>query len=123
MTHIKLDRFHVSHHQGMRLILGVPRSTSAKMMRHKLQMIPVEHRAKLGRATPFRTIIGNTNHPLHSKINSRQRNVWTTEIQECHRFASEHLYEPTQLQIDYAAPWAPLPYECRTDKTQEGRKY
>ena len=39
--------FQVSQNQGMRLILAVPRGTSAKMMRHELQMLPVEHRAKL----------------------------------------------------------------------------
>ena len=45
-----IDRLQVSQNQGMRLILGVPRGTSAKMMRHELQMLPIEHRAKLMRA-------------------------------------------------------------------------
>ena len=39
----------VSQNQGMRLILGVLRSTCAQMMRHQLQMLPVEYRAKLYR--------------------------------------------------------------------------
>ena len=33
-----IDRLQVPQNQGMRLILGVPRGTSAKMMRHELQM-------------------------------------------------------------------------------------
>ena len=90
------------------------------MMRHELQMLPVEHRAKLSRANLYRTIRGNTKHTLHTTINRRQRNGWTTEIQECHRLASRQLEEPTQLQRDDTAPWEQLPYECRIDWTWEG---
>ena len=89
----------------MRLIMGVPRGTSAKMMRHELQMLPMEHRAKLSRATLYRKIRGNTKLPLHTTINMRQRYEWTTEIQECQRIALRQLEEPTQLQRDDAAPW------------------
>ena len=92
--------------------MGVPRGTSAKMMRHELQMLPAEHRAKL-----YRKIKGNTKHPLHTTINRRQRNGWTTEIQECQRLASIQLQAPTQLQGDDTAPWEQLPYECRIDWT------
>ena len=52
-----------AQNQGMRLILGVPRGTSAKMMRHELQMLPVEHRAKLTRAKLYRKIRENVHHP------------------------------------------------------------
>ena len=38
MAPSKIDRLQVSQNQGMRLIHGVPRGTSAKMMRHELQM-------------------------------------------------------------------------------------
>ena len=103
----------------MRLILGVPRGTSAKRMRHELQMLPVEQRAKLSRAKLYRKIRGNKKHPLHT-INRRQRNGWTTEIQECHRLASRQLEEPTQLQRDDTAPCEQLPYKCRIDWTREG---
>ena len=89
----------------MRLILGVPRGTSTKMMRHDLHMLPVEQRAKLNRAKLYRKIKGNTKHPLHDTINRRQRNRWTTEIQACHRLASRQLEEPKQLQRDDTAPW------------------
>ena len=61
------------------------------MMRPELQMLPVEHRAKLSRAKLYQKIRGNTKHPLHTTINRRQRNGWTTKIQECHRFASRQL--------------------------------
>ena len=81
MAFSNIDRLQVSQNQGMRLILGVPRDTSAKMMRHELQILPVEHRAKLMRAKLYRKIRGNTQHPLHTTINRRQRNRWTTEIQ------------------------------------------
>ena len=104
----------------MRLILGVPRGTSAKMMRHELQMLPIEHRAKLMRAKLYRKIRGNTQHPLHTTINRRQRNGWTTEIQECHRLVAIQLEDPTQLKIDNTAPWEQLPYDCRIDWTKEG---
>ena len=91
MAPSNIDRSQVSQNQGMRLILGVPRGTSAKMMRHELQMLAVEHRAKLSRAKLYRKIRGNTNIPLHTTINRRKRNEWTTEIQECHRLASRQL--------------------------------
>ena len=64
------------------------------MMRHELQMLPVEHRAKLTRAKLYRNIRGNVQHPLHITINRRQRNGWTTEIQECHRLVSRQLEDP-----------------------------
>ena len=41
-----IDRLQAAQNQGMRLILGVPRDTRAKMMRHELQMLPVEHKSK-----------------------------------------------------------------------------
>ena len=88
MTPSNIDRLQVSQNQGMRLILGVPQGTSAKMMRHELQMLPVEHIAKLGRAKLYRNIRGNTKHPIHTTIDRTQLNGWTTEIQECHRLAS-----------------------------------
>ena len=47
MAPSNIDRLQVSHNQRMCLILGVPQGRSAKMMRHELQMLPVEHRAKL----------------------------------------------------------------------------
>ena len=50
----------------------------------------------------------------------RRRNVWTTDIQECHRLASRQLEEPTQLQRDDTAPWEQLPYECRIYWNLEG---
>ena len=34
MAPINIDRLQAAHNQGMRLIPGVPRGTSAKMMRH-----------------------------------------------------------------------------------------
>ena len=111
-----IDRLQVLQNQGMRLILGVPRGTSANMMRHQLQLLPVEHSAKLSRVELYRKIRGNTNHPLHTTINRRQRNEWTTEIQECHRLASRQLEEPTQLQRDNTAPWEQLPCEWRERK-------
>ena len=113
MAPSNIDRLQFFQKQEMRMILGVPQSTSAKMMRHKLHMLPVEHRAKLSRAKLYRKIRGNTNHPLHTTINRRQRNEWTIEIQECHRLASRQFQEPTQLQRDDTAPWDQLPYECR----------
>ena len=64
-----IDRLQVSHNLGMRLILGVPRFTRTKMMRHELQMLPVKHSAKLSRAKIYRMIRGNTTHPLHTTIN------------------------------------------------------
>ena len=120
MAPCNIDRLQVSQNQGMRLILGVPRGTSGKMMRHELQMLPVEHRAKLTRAKLYRKIRRNTQHPLHTTINRRQRNGWTTEIQECHRLVSRQLDDPTQLEIDNTAPWEQLPYDCRIDWTKEG---
>ena len=77
-----LDRLQVSLNQGMLLILGVPRGTSAKMMRHAFQMIPAEHREKL-----FRKIRGTTNHPVHTTINRKQRNGgnhWNTGMSPTH---------------------------------------
>ena len=115
-----IDRFQVSQNQGMRLIKGVSRGTSAKIMRHELQMIPVEQRPKLSRAKLYGKIRGNTKHPLHSKINRRQQNGWTTEIHECHRLVSRELEEPTQLQRHDTAPWEQLPYECRIYWNRDG---
>ena len=77
MAPSNIDRLQVSQNQWMRLILGVPRCTSAKMMRYELQMLPVEHRAKLSRAKLYRKMRGNTKHPLHTTINKRQQNGWT----------------------------------------------
>ena len=90
------------------------------MMRHELQMLPVEHRTKLSSTKLYRKIRGNTKHPLHTTINRRKRNGWTTEIQECHRLATRQLEEPTQLQRDDTTPWEQLRYECRIDWTREG---
>ena len=82
MAPINIDRLQVSHNQGMRIIMGVPRGTSAKVMRHELQMLPVEQRAHLSRAKLYWKLRGNIKHPLHATTNRRQRNGWTTEIQE-----------------------------------------
>ena len=70
MATINIDKLYLTQNQGMRLILGVRRGTSAKMMKHKRQMLPVEHRAKLSRAKLYRKI-RNTKHPLYTKINRR----------------------------------------------------
>ena len=43
-----------------------------------------------------------------------------TEIQECHRLVLRQLDDPTQLEIENAAPWEQLPYECRINWTKEG---
>ena len=115
-----IARLQTTQNQGMRLILGVPRGTSAKMMRQELQMLPVEHRAKLTRAKLYRKIRGNVLHPLHTSIGRRQANGWTTEMQECHRLVSRQLEDPRQLRIDGSAPWEQLPYHCRIDWTKEG---
>ena len=120
MAPSNIDMLQAAQNQGMRLILGVPQGTSAKMMRHELQMLPVEHRAQLMRAKLYRKIRGNTHHQLNTTINRRQKNRWTTEIQECHRLVSRQLEDPTQLEIDNTAPWEQLPYECRIDWTKEG---
>ena len=104
-----IDRLQASQNEGMRLILGVPQGTGVKMMRHELHMLPVEHRAKLSRAKLYRNIRGNTKDLLHDTINRRQRNGWTTEIQECQRLSSRQLEDPTQLQRDDTAPWEQLP--------------
>ena len=97
MAPSNIDRLHIFQNQRVRLILGVPRGPSGKMMIHEHQMLPVEHRAKRSRAKLYRKIRGNTNHLLHTTINGRQRNQWTREIQECHRLASRQMVEPTQL--------------------------
>ena len=115
-----IARLQTAQNQGMRLILGVPRGTSAKMMRHELQMLPVEQRAKLTRAKLYRKIRGNALHPLHISIGRRQVNGWTAEIQECHRLVSRQLEDPRQLKINNSAPWEQLPYHCRIDWTKEG---
>ena len=120
MAPSNIDRLQVSQNQGMRLILGVPQGTSAKMMRHELQMLPVEYRATLSRAKLYQKIRGNIKQSLHPAINRRQRNGWTIEIQECHRLASRQLEDPTQLQRDDTSPWEQLPYECRIYWTREG---
>ena len=80
MAAINMARLQTAQNQGMRLILGVPRGTSAKMMRQELQMLPVEHRAKLTTAKLYRKIRGNALHPLHTSIGRRQVNGWTTEM-------------------------------------------
>ena len=90
------------------------------MMRYELHLLTVEYRATLSRAKLYRKIRGNAKHPLHDTINKRQRNGWTTEIQECYRLASTQLEKPTQLQRDDTAPWEQLPYKCRIDWTREG---
>ena len=115
-----IARLQTTQNQGMRLILGVPRGTSAQMMRQELQMLPVEHRAMLTRAKLYRKIRGNVLHPLHTSIGRRQANGWTTEMQECHRLVSRQLEDPRQLRIDGSAPWEQLPYHCRIDWTKEG---
>ena len=50
MTPSNIEMLQVFQNQGMSLMLGVPRGANAKMMRHELQMLPVEHRAKLSSA-------------------------------------------------------------------------
>ena len=96
MAENNIARLQTAQNQGMRLILGVPRGTNAKMMRHELQMLPVEHRAKLTRAKLYRKIRGNVLHPFHTSIGRRQWNGWTAEIQECHRLVSRQLEDPRQ---------------------------
>ena len=103
MAPSNIDRLQVSQNQGMRLIMGVTRGTSAKTMRHELHMLPVDDRSKLSRAKLYRTL-EETKHLSHDTINRRRRNGWTTEIQECHRLASTQLEEPTKLQRDDTAP-------------------
>ena len=56
---------------------GVPQGSNAKMTRHELQIITVEHRATLSERLEVTQPIQDTT------INMRQRNGWTTEIQKC----------------------------------------
>ena len=98
-----IDRLQVYQNyqnQGTRLILGVLRGTSVRLITHELHMLPVEHRTKVSRAKLYWKIGGNIKHPLHTTINRRQRNGWTTEIHEYQRFSSKQYEEPTQLQTD-----------------------
>ena len=74
MAPSNIDRLHVSQNQGMRLILVVPQGTSAKMMRHELQMLPVEHRAKLSRAKLYRKIRGHKTSITH--YNQQEATKW-----------------------------------------------
>ena len=65
-------------------------------------------------------VIRGTQSKANTTINRRQRNGWTTEIQECHPFASRQLEEATQLQRNITAPCEQLPSECSIDWIQEG---
>ena len=104
MDPINIGMLQVTQNQEMSIILGVTQCTTAKIMRHKLYMLPVEHRAKQSRAKLYQQIRGNTHHPLHITVNRRQRNGWTTEEQQCQRLASRQLEEPTRLQRDDTVP-------------------
>ena len=100
MAPSNIDRLQVSRNPGTCLIMGVSRGTSAKMMRHELHMLPVEHRAKLSSAKLYRKIRGNTKHPLHTTINRRQRNGWNTEnknVNDSHQnnWRNQHNYKET----------------------------
>ena len=80
-------------------------------------MLPVEHRAKL-----YRNIRGSRKYPLHTTINRRPRNGWTTEIQKCHRLTPRQFEESTQRQRDKTVQWEQLQYEYRIVWTREGTK-
>ena len=95
MAPSNIDRLQVSPNQ-------VDASYSGGTTRHKCQddqrrTLDVtrgpQNKAKESQTLP--EVRGNTNHPLHTTINRRLRNGWTTEIQECHRLASRQLEEPT----------------------------
>ena len=124
MSENGMDKLQAIQNQGMRCILGAPRSTSAVMMRQELQFLPVIHRAQLHRTKLFMKIQMNTNHPLHKIINTMHRGHridWTTEIQKCHRLLSDprdNINPP--FQTNESAPWEVLPYECRIDWTPDG---
>ena len=124
MSENSMDKLQVIQNQGMRCILGAPRSTSAVMMRQELQFLPVIHRAQLHRTKLFMKIQMNTNHPLHKIINTTHRGHridWTTEIQKCHRLLSDPRDNNNPpIQTKESAPWEVLPYECRIDWTPDG---
>ena len=63
MAPSNIVRLHVSQNHGMRLILGVPRGISAKMMLHELQMLPLEH-----------YLTNQTQKQQHSGIHNKQNN-------------------------------------------------
>ena len=67
MAPSNIDRLQAAQNQGMRLILGLPRGTSAMMMRHQPQTLPVEHRAraKLMRAKLYRKGRLEETHTTH----------------------------------------------------------
>ena len=69
MAPSNIDRLQVSQNQGMCLILGVPQGTSVNMMRHELQMLPVEHRAKPSRAKLYLKLIQGTQN-IHYTLQS-----------------------------------------------------
>ena len=106
-----------THNHGKPLNLGVPSGTSARIIRNELQMIHMEHRAKLSRAKLFRKNRGNTNHIYHITLNRRQINECTlryrgvTDSQQNNRRSQ---------QIDDSVLREHLPYECRIYWIREG---
>ena len=68
LSQSQLKRLEVIQNEAMRTILGCTRDTSAEAMRHILDLFTMEERHKLAQIKEYMRVAGDTEHPLHPKL-------------------------------------------------------
>ena len=64
----QLKRLEVIQNEGMRVILGCTRDTSAEAMRHILDLPTASERHKLAQVKAYLRVAADEKHPLHEKV-------------------------------------------------------
>lgn len=67
LSKAQLGRLEVIQKEGMRVILGCTKDTSAEAMRHLLDFPPAAGRHKLVQVSAYMKVAADESHPLHAK--------------------------------------------------------
>ena len=108
----------VIQNQAMRLIVGVPKSTSAASTGRELDILPIECRANIRRARFMLKVKSQAHHPLHDAVCTppRRRHVtdWIQEMHQCYADLMENdvnvdpgLYHLGKISPTHAEPLEP----------------
>ena len=106
----------------MRVILDVPKSTSAASTGRELDILPIECRANIRRARFMHKVKSQAHHPLHDAVctppRRRHGTDWIQEMHQCYADLMENDVNVDSGRTTTLSPWEDLPYTCRAVGTR-----
>ena len=122
MSKSSLAHMQVIQNQAMRVILGVPKSTSAASTGRELDILPIECRANIRRARFMLKVKSQAHHPLHDAVctppRRRHGTDWIQEMHQCYADLMENNVNVDPGRTTTLSPWEDLPYTCRAVGTR-----